>query len=513
MLIRYTVHFTEELRRRKLHRSIHIINPMYIHTRTCTYCTCMLLSAMLARTSASTALTSSELVGLTDIGRDVEHGTTCSRFDGQPERCVLHRVGRTRCIIVDDHAKQTCRRDLGNACSGSSGGAGGSAGQRATVGRQPVLAECRMPAGPARRACLKVYQALKKAQGDAAVVHQLRTPPPSSALHCMRPMAPSELAAAAAGLRRALGVPAEGVETCAVVGSSGSLLQYKARLGSAIDSHGLVIRFNDAPTAVFESYVGARTDLRVLNSNALMAILERCRLTHGLGICTAPEGAGARRQFRLACGCPQRALLNTGYEPLAWCFQRACGGSLPLRNETMEAAGDPIGPSGSSVLRHPLVQAVSRTHGGRKSVMSGLYGFALALQLCTRRVNALGFTGGGSVDGSAAGGGNSSRFGSPYHYYDQCSHDSADAFAETSAMMHHTHPAFERYAPILRFHNAPLSLAPERAAPGVVSTQQRPFRIRACQRPKDAEMLGRKIALLGEIEQHRARARTNHHRS
>ena len=219
-----TVHFTEELRRRKLHRSIHIINPLYIHT--CTYCTCMLLSAMLARTSASTALTSSELVGLTDIGRDVKHGTTCSRFDGQPERCVLHRVGRTRCIIVDDHAKQTCRRDLGNACSGSSGGAGGSADKgRRLVG---MLAECRMPAGPARRACLKGYQALKKRRVTPRV-KRLRTPPPS--LH-FTACVPWHLRSrrCRCGLRRALDVPLKVKRV--LWWALGFALQYKARLGS-----------------------------------------------------------------------------------------------------------------------------------------------------------------------------------------------------------------------------------------------------------------------------------------
>ena len=43
------------------------------------------------------------------------------------------------------------------------------------------------------------------------------------------------------------------------------------------------------------------------------------------------------------------------------------------------------------VLNHPLIRAVM-ARGGRKSVMSGLYGFAAALQLCTQRVVAYGFS-------------------------------------------------------------------------------------------------------------------------
>ncbi|XP_051874166.1 beta-galactoside alpha-2,6-sialyltransferase 1-like isoform X2 [Pristis pectinata] len=55
--------------------------------------------------------------------------------------------------------------------------------------------------------------------------------------------------------------------TCAVVASAGSILQ--SRLGSEIDAHDAVLRFNGAPTTGFESDVGSRTTIRIVNSQVL----------------------------------------------------------------------------------------------------------------------------------------------------------------------------------------------------------------------------------------------------
>ena len=72
-------------------------------------------------------------------------------------------------------------------------------------------------------------------------------PPPPS------PPPAISLADAAVVLRRALGVPIEGVASCAVVGSSGQLLY--DTLGAAIDSHDLVLRFNGAHAGVASASV------------------------------------------------------------------------------------------------------------------------------------------------------------------------------------------------------------------------------------------------------------------
>lgn len=55
--------------------------------------------------------------------------------------------------------------------------------------------------------------------------------------------------------------------SCALVSSAGSLLG--SRLGSEIDAHQAVLRFNDAPTQGFEQDVGSRTTVRLLNSQLL----------------------------------------------------------------------------------------------------------------------------------------------------------------------------------------------------------------------------------------------------
>ncbi|XP_048398883.1 beta-galactoside alpha-2,6-sialyltransferase 1-like [Stegostoma tigrinum] len=55
--------------------------------------------------------------------------------------------------------------------------------------------------------------------------------------------------------------------TCAVVASAGSIL--RSRLGREIDAHDAVLRFNGAPTIGFESDVGTRTTIRIVNSQVL----------------------------------------------------------------------------------------------------------------------------------------------------------------------------------------------------------------------------------------------------
>ncbi|XP_067851576.1 beta-galactoside alpha-2,6-sialyltransferase 1-like [Heptranchias perlo] len=56
-------------------------------------------------------------------------------------------------------------------------------------------------------------------------------------------------------------------KTCAVVASAGSIL--RSGLGREIDGHDAVLRFNGAPTIGFESDVGRRTTIRIINSQVL----------------------------------------------------------------------------------------------------------------------------------------------------------------------------------------------------------------------------------------------------
>ncbi|XP_040575419.1 beta-galactoside alpha-2,6-sialyltransferase 2-like [Lepeophtheirus salmonis] len=55
--------------------------------------------------------------------------------------------------------------------------------------------------------------------------------------------------------------------SCAVVTNSGSLIN--SGHGTFIDSHDLIIRFNDGPTSGFEKDVGSKTSLRVVNSKII----------------------------------------------------------------------------------------------------------------------------------------------------------------------------------------------------------------------------------------------------
>ena len=83
-----------------------------------------------------------------------------------------------------------------------------------------------------------------------------------------------EAAALRMELRAAIGAPNASFTSCAVVGSSGSLLS--DRHGQEIDQHDAVIRFNTAPVRGFEPVVGSRTTVRLVNGQAMVSVIKRC---------------------------------------------------------------------------------------------------------------------------------------------------------------------------------------------------------------------------------------------
>lgn len=85
---------------------------------------------------------------------------------------------------------------------------------------------------------------------------------------------------------RALMRRAEGYASCALVGPSAFLLH--SALGDEIDSHELVLRVEDAPTAGRERHVGSRTSAEVLGAGAVAARL--------VGACAAERAVAARAQ-------------------------------------------------------------------------------------------------------------------------------------------------------------------------------------------------------------------------
>ena len=208
--------------------------------------------------------------------------------------------------------------------------------------------------------------------------------------------------------------------TCAVVGSSGTLLN--ERLGAVIDAHDVVLRFNNAPVGQFTPIVGSRTSVRVLNTHAAAAIIQQCGTFTLTGACNVAANASC---------CPtEHVLLNSGRQSIVECYRRVCTNSNA--------------PNLKSLLEnHSLVHAFERAShpklGRITSVMSGAYGMAAAVHLCTERIDVYGFTSlAAAAAATAARGLNASERAKArgrYHYYDHCTHFKTDALDVTAVVM------------------------------------------------------------------------------
>jgi len=174
-------------------------------------------------------------------------------------------------------------------------------------------------------------------------------------------------------LRHQLGVP-KGYKSCAVVGSSG-LLQ-RQRVAAEIDGHDMVMRFNMAPVDGYEHIVGGRTTLRMLNSEAVYQVMH-CN-AHAVNRSICPD---------------YTVMLNTFRKDFAGEYRSLCD-----KDDTNIVDADPV-------LSNSLVTKLTPQF---KHPMSGSVGIALALSVCSERVDVYGFTHKGTV-----------RFNKdvPYHYY------------------------------------------------------------------------------------------------
>ena len=186
--------------------------------------------------------------------------------------------------------------------------------------------------------------------------------------------------------------PAPSHRTCAVVGSSGALLH--DRLGAEIDSHDVVVRFNDAPTDGYEPIVGGKSSIRLLNTKAAFSVIKRCAAE---GTCEVTN--------RSCCPSDAAVLLNSGRRSIAECFQKVCG---------------PVANIFETLSQHPLSHSLRATSNGTGRMMSGAFGVSVALLLCKRRINLYGFSvAAANVSASYVSASDASAVStaSPYHYY------------------------------------------------------------------------------------------------
>ena len=159
----------------------------------------------------------------------------------------------------------------------------------------------------------------------------------------------------------------DGFWSCAVVGSSGLLLQ--ERLGEEIDRHDFVLRTNIAQVGGFETVVGSKTSARVMNTEALLTVLnERA----------CPELKQGREEF---CeGLHYGVFVNSDYSSLRGTLRDACG---------IDGIDPVLGRNDLSFSDH-TIRHFQRYSGA--NVMTGAWAIALAMYLCPNGMDIYGYT-------------------------------------------------------------------------------------------------------------------------
>jgi hypothetical protein len=88
--------------------------------------------------------------------------------------------------------------------------------------------------------------------------------------------------------------------SCAVVGSGGSL--WRSGLGKEIDAHDVVLRVNQAPTVGYESHVGRRTHVRLLNNRWSMKYSHDRQSASAVRLLESRPKAAARLDVEVPAG-------------------------------------------------------------------------------------------------------------------------------------------------------------------------------------------------------------------
>lgn len=211
--------------------------------------------------------------------------------------------------------------------------------------------------------------------------------------------------ASKANIREALRMP-DGFRTCAVVGSSGKLLEHKQ--GNMIDDHEMVMRMNTAPTDGWEQHTGARTTHRVVATTGFAVYLHEANcqsggcLVDGHAPPWCPVGALILNSFMTDY---QQDPHNNGFYRS---FMSACSSLVPL-----DFAMD-------STIRHLTRETVT---GSTSNFMTGMAGLLMAAMLCDDGFDVYGFDTGDEPEGT------------PYHFFNDTQVNSHDNFGASKALL------------------------------------------------------------------------------